>query len=49
MSGTSSGPEVLKLFFMLNSNEHEMSTLHKNKMLKINDVPVLELSNANKC
>ena len=25
-----SGPEVIKLFFMLNSTEHEISTAHKN-------------------
>ena len=24
------GPEVIKLFFMLNSTEHEISTAHKN-------------------
>ena len=25
-----SGPEVIKLFFMLNSTEHEISTAYKN-------------------
>ena len=25
------GPEVIKLFFMLNSTEHEISFAHKNK------------------
>ena len=32
-------PEVIKLFFMLNSTEHEISTAHiKNKMLTNEDV-----------
>ena len=28
--GTDQAPEVIKLFFILNSTEHEISTAHKN-------------------
>ena len=31
----SSGPEVIKLFFVLNSVEHEISNAHKYKNIKI--------------
>ena len=35
--GPRSGVEVIKLFSMLNSTEYEISSAHKNKMLKNKD------------
>ena len=40
------GPEVIKLLFMLNSTEHEIST---HKILKINDFSNSCIYSANKC
>ena len=37
-------PEVIKLFFMLYSTEHEISTVHKTKFLKNNDFECLNHS-----
>ena len=34
LHGLRSGPEVIKLFFMLNSDEHEILNAHKYKNIK---------------
>ena len=47
-------PRAYKTLFMLNSTEHEISTAHKTKMLKIKDVSCFQtlrccIYHANKC
>ena len=37
-----SGPEGYKTFYVLNSTEHEISTAHKNKILKSEEVSCLK-------